>query len=365
MTDAFKLNNDWLTQNIKGSKSTAKFIFLKLCDNASDEGYCWPSLSTVAEACACSKDTVRNSIKSFKDKNLVSVTERTRKNNSQAANGYQINIELLHELSAIVKTTPLEPIPPLEPSGSSLNHNKNHQPLPPLHGGCEKPSTKKRTEYEYSDEFMKLWNHEKTPRFARDASKKQSFIKWNKITRNGKDENAKKEIMDGWIRHVLKREHSGINVKYLDTFLNPKEEWWKKDWEIEAKPRPKQSEHITEPKGLWGEALRSLVSKGLLDEDLIGRDWKYIKREDQQKIINGIEQPSQQLTAKEEPVKTSNEPRGITGDDFNRIRARNEKAKENWDVPEKPTAKEESTNISLEGLYKPVNSTQFVPYHLR
>lgn len=143
-------------------------------------------------------------------------------------------------------------------------------------------SSKKRNKYEYSDEFMKLWNHEITPKFARNGSMPTAFSRWNKITKNGKDKEKIEDINNGWMRHVLHREDMGINVKQLDTFLNPKEEWWKKDWDIEDKQKTKQEpktqleEPIPEPYSQkWKDELLRAAKLNLngVSMDEVGKNW--------------------------------------------------------------------------------------------
>ncbi|MEL7441028.1 MAG: helix-turn-helix domain-containing protein [Pseudomonadota bacterium] len=75
-------------------KSNIKLVLIKLCDNASDEGYCWPSMGKIAKECELSKRSIVDQVSKLKDLGLVYVTHRF-KDNEQTSNGYQINIELL------------------------------------------------------------------------------------------------------------------------------------------------------------------------------------------------------------------------------------------------------------------------------
>jgi len=83
-------------------RHSAKLVLIKLCDNASDEGYCFPSMSTVARECELTRRSVIHQIEKLKSIGLVSVKHRYNKNN-QSSNGYYINIELLSmgELSSL------------------------------------------------------------------------------------------------------------------------------------------------------------------------------------------------------------------------------------------------------------------------
>ena len=75
-------------------KSNIKLVLIKLCDNASDEGYCWPSMGRIAKECELSKRSVVDQVGKLKELGLIAVEHRF-KDNEQTSNGYQINIELL------------------------------------------------------------------------------------------------------------------------------------------------------------------------------------------------------------------------------------------------------------------------------
>lgn len=75
-------------------KSNIKLVLVKLCDNASDEGYCWPSMGRIAKECELSRRSVVDQISKLKDMGLIEVEHRF-KDNEQTSNGYQINIDLL------------------------------------------------------------------------------------------------------------------------------------------------------------------------------------------------------------------------------------------------------------------------------
>lgn len=75
-------------------KSNIKLVLIKLCDNASDEGYCWPSMSRIAKECELSRRSVIDQINKLKELGLIAVNHRYN-NNEQTSNGYQVNLELL------------------------------------------------------------------------------------------------------------------------------------------------------------------------------------------------------------------------------------------------------------------------------
>lgn len=50
---------------------TAKSVLISLADNANDEGYCWPSISTISERTCFSERAVQNAIKWLEDSGLL------------------------------------------------------------------------------------------------------------------------------------------------------------------------------------------------------------------------------------------------------------------------------------------------------
>ncbi len=53
-----------------------KLVLIKLADNASDTGECWPSYQHIADQCEIAKSTVRKHIKQLADSGFLTVTNR-------------------------------------------------------------------------------------------------------------------------------------------------------------------------------------------------------------------------------------------------------------------------------------------------
>jgi biotin operon repressor len=84
MSQVWSINADNITQ---------KLILLKLADNASDEGYCYPSMSTIAKHCQCSRSTVNKHISLLKDKGILNTKRRYKDDGSFNSNGYTLLLE--------------------------------------------------------------------------------------------------------------------------------------------------------------------------------------------------------------------------------------------------------------------------------
>lgn len=69
-----------------------KIVLMSLADNANDEGYCWPSMDTIAYKSSMSKTTVRRHIKSLEELNLLTKHQRTRSNGSTGTNYFHLHV---------------------------------------------------------------------------------------------------------------------------------------------------------------------------------------------------------------------------------------------------------------------------------
>ena len=68
--------------------STKKLIMLSLADNANDEGFCYPSLLTIARKTSLSKKTVIKHIRELVLKNLLLTKQRSKKNGGRYSSIY-------------------------------------------------------------------------------------------------------------------------------------------------------------------------------------------------------------------------------------------------------------------------------------
>lgn len=76
-----------------------KLILIKLCDNANDDGVCWPSYAKIADQCEVSRRCVMEHIKWLSDNGFL-VIESRFKDGNQSSNCYTISTQKLMESSA-------------------------------------------------------------------------------------------------------------------------------------------------------------------------------------------------------------------------------------------------------------------------
>ena len=78
----------------KFGSHTQKLVLLALADNANDEGFCWPSVKTIAKKCELTEQGVRDQITIFVGAGLIEVEI----GGGRRSNRYQFNLNLLDEL---------------------------------------------------------------------------------------------------------------------------------------------------------------------------------------------------------------------------------------------------------------------------
>jgi len=84
--------------DIKTGAPITKLILLKLCDNANDNGVCWPSQDLIAEQCETTRETVNRHIKKLTHMGLVELEHQSKKG-AQTVNKYKINLGVTEDHS--------------------------------------------------------------------------------------------------------------------------------------------------------------------------------------------------------------------------------------------------------------------------
>lgn len=118
----------------KCATHTAKLVLLKLADNANDQGFCWPSIATVAEHCGLSGQGVRNQIRALEDAGLI----KTERSEGRKSNRYH----LFPTLNAVEGSTPHavegsphavegQPPTPLAPTPHGVDPNRQEPSVQP------------------------------------------------------------------------------------------------------------------------------------------------------------------------------------------------------------------------------------------
>ena len=107
----------WKT-DLKGSN---KLVLLALADNASDEGYCWPSWKTLMDKTGVSKATLSGVLKTLEKQKYIKRMSRKRENGSDASNGYFV-IKNIEEDGQSSETEHHPEVQNLNPQSSETEH---------------------------------------------------------------------------------------------------------------------------------------------------------------------------------------------------------------------------------------------------
>lgn len=131
-----------------------KLILIKLCDNANDDGVCWPSYGRIADQCEVTKRCAMEHIKWLSDNGFLEVESRFKDGN-QSSNCYTISTSKLMLASTKRgenKSLPSEPCspplvnvvhPPSEPCSPRIIIESSVEPI--------KPARKKKSEMTFPE----------------------------------------------------------------------------------------------------------------------------------------------------------------------------------------------------------------------
>lgn len=81
-----------LAMDVRVGNPLRKLVLLKLCDNANDEGVCWPSIQGIAHVCEISERSVRNHIAALEQDGFLRVIHRSQ-NGKSITNRYFISLQ--------------------------------------------------------------------------------------------------------------------------------------------------------------------------------------------------------------------------------------------------------------------------------
>ena len=96
-----------------------KLVLVKLADNASDLGECWPSYQHIADQCEIAKSSVRKHIKALEEQGLLSIEHR------EGPKGNSSNMYRLSLHPVVTDGTPMlfGTTPPVVTDGTRTNHS--------------------------------------------------------------------------------------------------------------------------------------------------------------------------------------------------------------------------------------------------
>lgn len=125
-----------------------KLVLIKLADNASDQGECWPSYQHIADQCEIDRSTVRKHIKHLEAQGLVRIENR------EGPKGNSTNLYYLTLRNPVGQnSTPVgpestgvgpQPTPPVGPESTRTSHSFEPVTEPVEKTVADAPSAKKK-----------------------------------------------------------------------------------------------------------------------------------------------------------------------------------------------------------------------------
>lgn len=224
-----------------------KLVLIKLADNASDQGECWPSYQHIADQCEISKRSVMNHIAALCESGLVKkVTRKGEKGNSS-------NIYLLHldgagdslggsannSLSGAANSPGSAGVALGGSAGDSPRTSHSFEPVkepvnePIAVGASADESVRVRSNRpEYSPEFEQAWLA--YPKRAGGNSKSAAFKAWKARLNEGVNPETMLEGVKRYAGWVSAMGNSGTQfVKQAVTFFGP-DRHFEESWEVPA-----------------------------------------------------------------------------------------------------------------------------------
>lgn len=235
--EGFGMSMDLMVQamKIKVGNPLRKLVLLKLADNASDLGECWPSYQHIADQCEISKRSVMNHIEALCECGLIKKELRTGpKGNS--SNVYQLNLRSAGDspggsanrsLPGAGDSLPGAGDSPGGSAGAAPRISHSFEPVnesviePKYNGSSDNGSEKNRSSKEnYSNEFERAW--QAYPKRAGGNSKAAAWKAWKSRIKDGVTTEAMLAGVSRYAGYVRATGSEGTQfVKQAATFFGP------------------------------------------------------------------------------------------------------------------------------------------------
>lgn len=186
-----------------------KLVLVKLADNASDQGECWPSYQHIADQCEIDRSTVRRHIKQLAEQGLLRVENRDGpKGNS--SNLYFLTLGGVGQKSTPVGTESTGGCAP-PTGGVGTESTRTSHPSEPVN----EPKTLCTSEVELAEAFEVFWKL-----YPNKKSKKDARKAWEKLK---PDAGLRHTLMTALGSHRVSRDWTkddGQFVPMASTWLN-------------------------------------------------------------------------------------------------------------------------------------------------
>ena len=202
-----------------------KLILLLLADRANDEGFCFPSMKTIAEDACMSRSAVMENVKKLAAQGLINVTKRTI---TDEETGRARNTSNLYHLNTGVVVLP-DGGSRLERLGVVAQDDNSNLSIEPINKPIESEEKKKQDNRTDSGQnkcnkkpsspkdngrFEKAW-----AAYGRKGNKQTALRYWSKLTSEDKD-----GIMEKMPAYLRSRDK--CYLKDFQGWINPRNRMW-------------------------------------------------------------------------------------------------------------------------------------------
>jgi hypothetical protein len=193
------------------TKGNELLVLIALADNASDEGYCWPSWGTIMKKTKVSRGTLSTVLKSLESKNLIRRESRKRENGSDSSNGYFV-------IKGVGRSSEIEPQEFRIRTPKVQNLNPQSSEIEPLEPSRE-PSREPSESVEHDT---------RTPKYKKNEKRKLVYSNIDMGLAITMDQNikamtgsTKKTDLEKWANEFrMMRQLDGRDPAKLDNFLH-------------------------------------------------------------------------------------------------------------------------------------------------
>jgi DNA-binding transcriptional MocR family regulator len=186
-----------------------KLVLVKLADNASDQGECWPSYQHIADQCEIDRSTVRKHIKHLADQGLLRIENR------EGPKGNSSNLYFLTLGGVGQNSTPVGPestgVGPQPTGGVGPESTRTSHSSEPV----KEPKTLCTSEVELAQAFEAFWKL-----YPNKKSKKDARKAWDKLKPSAE---LRLTLMTALGCHRLSRDWTKDDGQYVpmaSTWLN-------------------------------------------------------------------------------------------------------------------------------------------------
>lgn len=239
---------------VKVGNPLRKLVLLKLADNASDHGECWPSYQHIADQCEISKRSVMNHIDALCECGLVKKELRPGpKGNSSnvyrldfSSAGDSLERSANRSLPSANRSLPSAGDSPGGSAGAAPRISHSFEPVnesviePKYNGSSDNDSEKYRSSKEnYSKEFEQAW--QAYPKRAGGNSKAAAWKAWRARIKDGVNTEAMLAGVNRYAGYVRATGSAGTQyVKQAATFFGPdrhfEESWQAPSGAVSGRP---------------------------------------------------------------------------------------------------------------------------------